>query len=69
MAIYITRANDMLDAICFTYYGESRNYTEAVREANPALSAFGPLLPAGVSIDLPNLDELNIQPDTIRLWD
>lgn len=69
MAIYITRANDMLDAICFKYYDESRDYTEAVREANPALSAFGPLLPAGVSIDLPDLNALKIQPDTIRLWD
>lgn len=69
MATYITRANDMLDAICFQFYGESRRFTEAVREVNPDLSHFGPLLPAGVSIELPALDTLSIQPNTIRLWD
>lgn len=69
MVIYRTRANDMLDAICFEYYGESQGYTEAVREANPDLAQFGPVLPAGLSIELPDLEDLKIQPDTIRLWD
>jgi phage tail protein X len=69
MAVYLTKANDMLDAICFQYYGESRDYTEVVREANPDLTSLGPLLPAGIQIELPSLDDVMIQPDTIRLWD
>ncbi len=69
MTEYMTRAGDMLDAICFEYYGESRDYTEAVREANPSLADYGPVLPEGVVIGLPDLPELAIQQATIRLWD
>ena len=68
MVQYTTKAGDMLDAICFQYYGESRGYTEAVREANPDLAMFGPVLPEGVIILLPDLLELDIQQNSIRLW-
>ncbi len=69
MVTYITRAKDMLDAICFRYYGDSQRFTEAVREANPDLAKFGPVLPAGLPIELPDLENLRIKPNTIRLWD
>ncbi len=69
MIDYITREGDMLDLICFRYYGESRDYTEAVRAVNPDLAKYGPILPNGVLVQLPELPELNIQQTTIRLWD
>ena len=68
MIEYVTRAGDMLDQICFRYYGESRDYTEAVRAANPDLAHFGPVLPNGVVIGLPDFPELANQQTTIRLW-
>lgn len=68
MIDYITREGDSLDLICFRYYGESRDYTEAVRAANPDLTAYGPILPNGVVVQLPDFPELDIQQSTIRLW-
>lgn len=68
MTQYITRANDMLDLICFRFYGESQDYTEAVREVNPQLAEYGPVLPSGVVIALPALSEIAVQQHIIRLW-
>ena len=64
-ARYRTVDGDVLDAICWRHYGHERA-TAAVLEANPGLAARGPVLPAGVVIELPDL-----QPPTtavIRLW-
>ena len=69
MAQYRTRDGDMLDAICKAWYGESYRYTEAVLEANPGLACLGPMLPAGVVIDLPAFPELSVRSELIRLWD
>lgn len=65
---YRTKDGDMLDAICFTHYGHTNGTTEAVLEANPGLSEYGPLLPAGILITLPTL-ETPAKQDTISLWD
>ena len=69
MAQYRTRDGDILDAICKAWYSESSRYTEAVLEANPGLADLGPMLPAGVVIDLPEFPELSVRPGLIRLWD
>ena len=69
MIQYTTRSGDMLDAICYRVYGSSQRYTEAVRDANPQLSDYGPVLPEGLSIQLPDLTTLTRQQNTIRLWD
>ncbi len=69
MAQYRTRDGEMLDAICKAWYGESSRYTEAVLEANPDLADLGPMLPAGVVIDLPEFPELSVRTGLIRLWD
>ncbi len=68
MIRYVTKEGDMLDHICFQYYGESRDYTEAVRDVNPALANYGPVLPFGLTITLPDLSSLATQQNTIRLW-
>lgn len=68
MASYITKDGDMVDAICWAYYGASAGYTEAVLEANYRLEDYPPQLPAGLTITLPNI---NLEPSDseIRLWD
>ncbi len=53
---YVTKQNDMVDAIAAVTYGTEHNgATEAILDANPGLAEFGPVLPANLSIILPDL--------------
>jgi len=66
--LYITRQFDELDAICFSYYGRTQQTVEAVLLANPNLGEMLPILPVGITILLPELQ----QPETtttLRVWD
>ncbi|MBI2235374.1 MAG: tail protein X [Magnetospirillum sp.] len=65
---YRTRQGDRLDAICWRYYGRE-SAAEAVYEANPGLAGFGPILPAGLEIELPDLAEPVSAPTMVKLWD
>lgn len=70
MPEYITSQGDQIDWICWKHYGTPRNGTvEAVLEANKGLSAYGPKLPAGVKITLPELAKPAAEQEVIRLWD
>ena len=51
---YTTRDGDMLDRICFDHYG-TESVIVAVYEANPGLAKKPLVLPAGVTIVLPDL--------------
>ena len=53
---YRTQAGDMLDEICWLYYGRTRGTVETVLEANPGLADYGPVLPAGVLVTLPIIE-------------
>lgn len=50
--IYTTRDGDVLDDICWRYYGNADNLI-AVLNANPGLSELGNYYDAGVEIILP----------------
>lgn len=65
---YQTRRGDMLDWICHQHYGQRPKAVEAVLEANPGLARYGPILPAGLVIELPDLGPAE-QKNRIRLWD
>lgn len=69
-AIYVTVDGDMVDLIAHVHYGSHLGNTERVYDANPGLSARGPVLPAGVVVKLP---ELPVKAATAkpfrRLWD
>lgn len=65
---YQTRRGDMLDWICHQHYGQRPKAVEAVLEANPGLARYGPILPAGLVIELPDLGPSE-QKNRIRLWD
>lgn len=58
----------MLDNICFKHYDARPGATEAVLEANPGLAEYGPVLPSGLVIDLPDLPALE-PAQTVKLWD
>nr|VFK12744.1 MAG: P2-like prophage tail protein X [Candidatus Kentron sp. LFY] len=68
---YRTRDGDMLDAICWKYYGFADSAIEAVLEANRdiGLSHMPAVLSAGVVITLPKLPEPAQVIPTVRLWD
>jgi phage tail protein X len=53
-AIYTTRENDVLDEVVRRYYDRQDNgLVEAVLEANRGLADYGPTLPAGLEITMP----------------
>lgn len=66
---YITKDGDVLDWVCFKYYGSlTDRQAEEVLDANPGLADMGAILPSGIEITLPELTP----PATtkgIRLWD
>lgn len=63
-----TRDGDMLDEICYRYYGRTAKTVEAVLEANPGLAELGPVFDVGVLIDLPELPSAPAE-KIVRLWD
>lgn len=69
MATYITRDGDTLDYIAWRYYGATANrVVEQVLTANAGLADYGPTLPAGLSITLPEIAQ-PAQRQGVRLWD
>ncbi|GAB6260341.1 tail protein X [Photobacterium sp. R1] len=64
---YRTRDGDMLDDICWRHYGRE-NAVEAVLAMNPGLADFGPLLPSGIEIKLPDL-AVPVSEEAVSLWD
>ncbi len=66
---YRTRDGDVLDAICYKFYGSQTGHTEKVLSHNPSLADYGPILPSGIIIDLPKPSSVTPIKKTIRLWD
>lgn len=66
---YVTSEGDQVDAIAASYYGSTANrVAEQVLEANPGLAEYGPQLPAGLRITLPDIAK-PAQQQGVRLWD
>ena len=68
MIQYQTKTNDMIDAICNRYYGKQSGAVELVYEANRGLADYGPVLPSGLILELPELPAAETTP-VIKLWD
>ncbi|WP_372830505.1 tail protein X [Pontibacterium sp.] len=64
---YRTQPGDMLDAICHRRYAGRKNAVEHALSHNPGLSKHGPVLPAGLEIDLPDMDAAPVK-QSIKLW-
>ncbi len=70
MQPYVTKQNDMLDLIAWRHYGFQAGTVEAILEANRELSALPCVLPAGLTILLPEIAPVTQQrPAAVRLWD
>lgn len=57
---YLTKDGDMVDEICWRYYGFTNFSTEAVYVRNPFLSLEQPILPPMLLIVLPVLTEADL---------
>ncbi len=66
MAKYITKNGDMLDHICYKYYGTTE-LTNKVLEANRELAKLGAVLPSGVTIELPEIEKPTAK-RKVTLW-
>ncbi len=67
MITYITKDGDVLDAICFKYYGSTTGVVEKVLEANRHLAELGAIFSANVKIILPDLTPEE-ETESIKLW-
>ena len=65
---YRTKDNDVLDAVCAQYYGDTHYNIVDVIAANPGLAANGPVLPSGILIELPDFAADAPVKQTLRLW-
>ncbi|MCL6284705.1 tail protein X [Ruegeria sp. 2012CJ41-6] len=65
---YRTKDGDVLDAVCTKHYGDLSWRIEDVIAANPGLSARGAVLPSGLLIELPPVEDAAPQRPTLRLW-
>jgi phage tail protein X len=73
MASYVTLEGDRLDLVVWDHYQGDPARLPAlvviVLEANRGLAAHGPILPAGVTITLPEVEATPASAPTVRLWD
>jgi phage tail protein X len=70
MAVRIrVQQNDTVDALCWRHYGRTAGVTEAVLEANPGLADYGPTLPQGLLVQMPEAQTAAPQRKTVNLWD
>lgn len=65
--LYKTVKGDVVDSVAYKFYGSYQDgMVELILNANPHLADYGAVLPAGVSIVLP---EINKAPQSVdRLW-
>lgn len=66
-----TRAHqyDTVDRICYRQFGRTAGITEQILELNPGLAEFGPVIPHGTLINLPDTPKQPQRKRTVQLWD
>lgn len=69
MRKHITQEGDVLDRICLEYYRQSSSeIIKAVLDHNYGLSEKPLVLPAGIKIEIPELEAPAETIETINLW-
>ncbi len=68
---YTTKDGDVLDAVVHRYFGAAAGIVEQVLEMNRplALADYGPVLPAGLVIQLPEIERKQEERKVTRLWE
>lgn len=65
----MTQQGDTVDALCWRHYGRTDGTVEAVLEANNGLADYGPVLPLGLSVELPEIGTVQTTKPLIQLFD
>lgn len=66
----IARQGDTIDALCWRHLGRTHGVVEQVLDRNRNLAAYGPLLPHGTSVELPELTPTSSATRALtQLWD
>ncbi len=65
---HVTVEGERLDQIAWTVYGRQLGVVEALLVANPGLARFDIRLPAGLAIELPELDLTTNTAQQVSLW-
>ncbi|NBB33775.1 tail protein X [Pseudomonas sp. BC115LW] len=69
MPAVIANQGDTVDAICWRHYGRTAGVTEDVLRANPGLAEYGPTLPQGLIVSMPDAQATAPQRQMVNLWD
>lgn len=70
MQYYRSKEGDTVDRIVWLYYGRQNDgIVEAVLSANEGLAEYGPILPEGLQIALPEISDDDQSTGSVRLWD
>lgn len=65
----ITQQGDTVDALCWRYYGRTDGTVETVLEANNGLADHGPVLPVGLTVEMPDISTVQATKPLIQLFD
>jgi len=69
MTRVIAQQGDTVDALCWRHYGRTDGTVEAVLEANAGLADYGPVLPHGLAVELPELASIAPTQPLLQLFD
>lgn len=62
--------HDTLDLLCWRHLGATANLVEAALELNPGLADYGPILPHGLLVNLPEPTATPTNTaQVVNLWD
>ncbi|MEM5451900.1 tail protein X [Paraburkholderia guartelaensis] len=68
MRVY-AQQGDTVDVLCFRYLGRTKSVVEATLELNAGLADYGPVLPLGLAVDLPDAPNDQSTVQLVNLFD
>lgn len=64
-----TQQYDTVDALCWRHLKKTRDVVEKTLELNPGLADYGPVLPHGLLVRLPDVSPAPTTTPTLKLWE
>lgn len=65
----ITHQGDTVDALVYRHFGSTQGVVEQVLEMNPGLADYGPILPHGLKVSVPDPQTQQTTVSLLKLWD